>query len=234
MFTAVNSKVVSVNLAQSGPIVARRGAMLFYTGQVYFEPHQVPGGGGGMGGGMMGGMAGRMLSGEHEATMLAQGNGVVHYGFRGIEATVVNLGSVGGQMRVEASRLLARTADIQASIVSVASSGGQGGGGGGGLFGSLRNAAAGAMTGQGMFTTQLMGAGSVVVLGHGGIFELPVNPGGAVLVDPQAFVASAGQVNSTLKSAMSWRNVGRGGGESMQLECTGQGVVYVQASEQKM
>ena len=50
MFTAVNSKVVSVNLAQSGPIVARRGAMLFYTGQVYFEPHQVPGGGGGMGG----------------------------------------------------------------------------------------------------------------------------------------------------------------------------------------
>ena len=175
MFTAVNSKVVSVNLAQSGPIVARRGAMLFYTGQVYLNPIRSPAVGG-MGGGMMGGMAGRMLSGEHEATMLAQGNGVVHYGFRGIEATVVNLGSVGGQMRVEASRLLARTADIQASIVSVASSGGQGGGRGGGLFGSLRNAAAGAMTGQGMFTTQLMGAGSVVVLGHGGIFELPVNP----------------------------------------------------------
>ena len=239
MFTAVNSKVVSINLAQSGPVVARRGAMLFYTGQVYFEPHQVPGMGGGgmpgMGGGGFGAMAGRMLSGEHEATMIAQGNGVVHYGFRGIEATIVDLGSVGGQMRVEASRLLAYTSGIQASVVSVASSGGQGGGGGGGgLFGALRNAAAGAMTGQGMFTTQLMGAGSVVILGHGGIFQLPVNPNQPVFVDPQAFVASAGQVGTTLKSAMSWRNVGRGGGESMQLECTGQGAVYVQASEQKM
>ena len=81
---------------------------------------------------------------------------------------------------------------------------------------------------------ELMGAGSAVLLGHGGIFELPVNPNRPVFVDPQAFVASAGQVSSTLKSAMSWRNVGRGGGESMQLECTGQGVVYVQASEQKL
>jgi uncharacterized protein (AIM24 family) len=239
MFTAVNSKVVSVNLAHSGPVVARRGAMLFYTGQVHFQPHQVPGMGGGAGGfgggGGFGGMAGRMLSGEHEATMIAQGSGVVHYGFRGIEALVVDLGSVGGQMRVEASRLLAYTAGVQASVVSVASgAGGQPGGGGGGLFGALRNAASGAMNGQGMFTTQLMGAGSAVLLGHGGIFELPVNPNRPVFVDPQAFVASAGQVSSTLKSAMSWRNVGRGGGESMQLECTGQGVVYVQASEQKL
>ncbi len=55
-----------------------------------------------------------------------------------------------------------------------------------------------------------------------------------MVVDPQAFVASYGPVQTELKSSMSWRNAGRTGGESMQLECTGQGIVYVQASEEKL
>ncbi|MFT4127524.1 MAG: AIM24 family protein [Gordonia sp. (in: high G+C Gram-positive bacteria)] len=233
MFTKVNSKVISVNLAQSGPIVARRGAMLFYTGRVFFEPHQIPGAGGGMGGmgGMMG-MAGAMMAGEHESTMIAQGQGVVHYGFCGIEVQIIDVGAVGGMIRVEASRTLAYTSNLQASVVSVMSQGG--GGGGGGLFGSLRNAAAGAVSGQGLFTTQLAGAGQAVILAHGGTFELPVAPNRPVTVDPQAFVASAGQVTTNLRSAASWRNLGRTGGETLQLECTGQGVVYVQASEEKL
>ena len=36
MFEKVNSKVVSVDISRSGPVVARRGAMLFYTGNVFF------------------------------------------------------------------------------------------------------------------------------------------------------------------------------------------------------
>lgn len=228
MFTVVNSKVVSIDLARSGPVIARRGAMLFYSGTVSFAPHQIPGAGGGMG--AMGGMAGRMIAGEHEATMVAQGSGTVHYGFRGIETHVVDVGALGGQLRVEASRLLAYTSGLQASVVSVASSGG----GGGGLFGSLRSAAAGAVTGQGMFTTQLSGPGAAVLLGHGGVFDLPVTPDKPVIVDPQAYVGAAGQVSTTLRSAVSWRNVGRTGGEALQLECTGQGTVFVQASEEKL
>ncbi|MGC4935277.1 AIM24 family protein [Gordonia sp. DT30] len=227
MFEKVNGKVVSVDIGRSGPIVARRGAMLFYTGNVYFQPHQVAGASGGMGG-----MAGRMMSGEHESTMIAQGQGVVHYGFRGIEIQIIDVGAVGGMIRVEVSRTLAYTSNLQASIVSVAS---QGGGGGGGLLRSMRSAAAGAMTGQGMFTTQLSGPGQVVILGHGGVFELPVSPDRPpVTVDPQAYVGAAGPVNTTLRSTVSWRNVGRTGGEAMQLECAGQGVVYVQASEEKL
>ncbi|WP_232716838.1 AIM24 family protein [Gordonia metallireducens] len=240
MFTKVNSKVVSVDIGRSGPIVARKGAMLFYKGNVFFQPHQIAGAG--MGGGMpglgaMGGMAGRMLTGEHESTMIAQGQGEVHYGFLGIEVHVVDLGAVGGTIRVEASRLLAYGANLQASVVSVAPQGNSvgGGGGGGGLFGALRSAAAGVVTGQGMFTTQLSGPGSAVILGHGGVFELEVSPNKPpVTVDPQAFVGSAGQVNTNLRSTVSWRNVGRTGGEAMQLECSGQGIVYVQASEEKL
>lgn len=243
MFTKVNSKVVAVNLAQSGQVIARRGAMLFYTGQVHFQPHQIPGmGGGGMGAlGGIAGMAGRMMQGEHEATMIAQGNGTVHYGFRGLEVEVVDLGGgsgpnqygQGAAMKVEASRLLAYSQGLQASVVSTTSSGG-GGGGGGGLMGALRSAAGGMATGQGMFTTQLVGVGSAVILGHGGFIQLPVQPNRPLTVDPQAFAASVGQIQTNLRSTVSFRNMGRTGGEAFQLECTGNGVVYVQASEHRL
>ncbi|QKT11445.1 AIM24 family protein [Rhodococcus sp. W8901] len=227
MFTQVNDRVVTVDLGRTGPVVARRGAMLFYTGQVQFTPHHVPGLGGGGG---LGAMAGRMLHGEHEATMLAQGTGSVHYGFRGIETHIVDV-SAAGQLRVEASRLLAYTSGLQVSVVSAAA---PSSGGGGGLRGTLRGAAAGVATGQGMSTTQLSGHGFAVVLGHGGFLELQVTPDRPVMVDPQAYVAALGSVTTTLKSGMSWRNVARSGGENIQLECTGHGVVLVQASEEKL
>ncbi|MGK2882981.1 MAG: AIM24 family protein [Mycobacterium sp.] len=231
VFEKVNSKVVKVNVGHAGGIVARTGAMLFYTGEVYFSPHQVPGSNqmGGMGG--FARVAGRMMAGEHERTMLAQGNGEVHYGFGGLEVHIVTLQG-GASLRVEASRLLANTAGLQSSVVSVMSS--SSGGGGRGLMGALRGAATGALTGQGMFTTQLSGQGSAVLLAHGGVMELQVG-GQPVVVDPQAFVGAYGNVQTELKSAMSWRDaVGRGAGEAMQLNCVGHGSVFVQASEEKL
>ncbi|MFD8243924.1 AIM24 family protein [Nocardia sp. NPDC059691] len=231
MFEKINGKVVKVNVGMAGGVVARNGAMLFYTGDVSFAPHQIPGaqGMGGMGGLM--GLAGRAMAGEHERTMLAQGNGDVHYGFAGLEVHVVHM-QPGATLRVEASRLLANTAGLQSSVVSVMSSGG---GGGGGLMGALRGAASGALTGQGLFTTQLSGQGAAVLLAHGGFLELQVGGPNPVVVDPQAFVAAYGNVQTELKAALSWRDaVGRGSGEAMQLHCVGQGVVYVQASEEKL
>lgn len=233
MFEKVNGKVVKVDVGMTGGVVARNGAMLFYTGDISFAPHQIPGAAPGMGGGGIMRMAGRMMAGEHERTMLATGNGEVHYGFAGLEVHVVQM-QPGAMLRVEASRLLANTAALQSSIVSVMSSGG-GGGGGGGLMGALRGAASGALTGQGMFTTQLSGQGAAVLLAHGGFLELPVGGPNPIVVDPQAFIAAYGNVQTELKSAMSWRDaVGRGAGEAMQLHCVGQGVVYVQASEEKL
>lgn len=233
MFEKVNGKVVKVNVGMAGGVVARNGAMLFYTGDISFAPHQIPGAAPGMGGGGIMRMAGRMMAGEHERTMLASGNGEVHYGFAGLEVHVVQM-QPGAVLRVEASRLLANTAALQSSIVSVMSSGG-GGGGGGGLMGALRGAASGALTGQGMFTTQLSGQGAAVLLAHGGFLELPVGGPNPIVVDPQAFVAAYGNVQTELKTALSWRDaVGRGSGEAMQLHCVGQGVVYVQASEEKL
>ncbi|MBH0778607.1 AIM24 family protein [Nocardia bovistercoris] len=232
MFEKVNGKVVKVNVGMAGGVVARNGAMLFYTGDISFAPHQIPGAQSMGGGGGLMRMAGRMMAGEHERTMLAQGNGEVHYGLAGLEVHVVQM-QPGATLRVEASRLLANSANLQSSIVSVMSSGG--GGGGGGIMGALRGAASGALTGQGMFTTQLTGQGSAVLLAHGGFLELQVGGPNPIVVDPQAFVAAYGNVQTELKTALSWRDaVGRGSGEAMQLHCVGQGVVYVQASEEKL
>ncbi|MFD4406801.1 AIM24 family protein [Nocardia sp. NPDC058499] len=232
MFEQINSKVVKVDIGAAGGVVARTGGMLFYTGDVSFAPHEIPGGAGMGGGGGLVRMAGRMMAGEHQRTMLAQGTGQVHYGFAGLEVHIVPI-QPGAMLQVEASRLLAYTAGLQTSVVSVGSSGG--GGGGGGIMGALRGAASGALTGQGMFTTQLSGHGSAVLLAHGGYLEMPIGGPNPVVVDPQAFIASYGNVQTELKAAVSWRDaVGRGSGEAMQLQCAGQGVVYVQASEEKL
>jgi uncharacterized protein (AIM24 family) len=56
-----------------------------------------------------------------------------------------------------------------------------------------------------------------------------------VSVDPQAYVAHVGQVTVDIAASLGWRDaVGKGSGEAIQLKCTGNGTVYVQASEQKI
>jgi uncharacterized protein (AIM24 family) len=104
-----------------------------------------------------------------------------------------------------------------------------------GQQGGLRGAIRGAVSGHGLFTTQLHGAGSVAVLSHGGTISIPVDGSRQVAVDPQAYVAHVGQVDVDISASVGWRDaVGRGSGEAIQLELTGYGTVYVQASEQKI
>ena len=216
-FTQVNGKVVTAQVQQGREILARRGAMLAYTGDVRFSPVH---GGGGAGG--IGGMAGRMLAGEQVSMMVAQGQGSVHYGFRGLYVTVVELDG-SGPLQVEADRLMAHDAGLRSTIVMIGQQGG--------LRGAVRNVA----SGMGVATTQLHGVGSVALLSHGGTFTIPVGGGRTVAVDPQAYVAHVGQVQVDLSASVGWRDaVGRGSGEAMQLRLTGQGTVYVQASEQKV
>lgn len=239
-FEKINSKVMKADLGVAGSVLARKGAMLFYTGNVQFSPATAgsagamaamgQGGGRGMGGALMG-TAMRGMAGEHVQLMSANGQGEVHYGFAGLHVTLVQVN--GQALSVEASRLLAHTANLSSSVVSVAQASG-GGGGGGGLRGMMRQAVAGVATGQGMWTTQLTGQGEVAVLSHGGTFELNVGPNG-VVVDPQAYVGHLGNLQVKFAASMGWRDaVGRGSGEATQLHITGQGVVYVQASEEKL
>ena len=222
----VNSKVVKATLNPGQAVLARRGAMLFYTGDVQFQPHSA-GGAPGMGMGGMGGiagMAGRAMAGESVPMMVAQSptpGAEVHYGHAGLHVQVIQLdGSM--NLSVEADRLLAHDAHLQTSVVFLGQQGG------------IRGAVRGAMTGQGLFTTQVSGQGSVAVLSHGGSFEIPVGQGQQVVVDPQAYVGHVGNLQVDVSASVGWRDaVGKGSGEAIQLKISGQGTVFVQASEQK-
>jgi uncharacterized protein (AIM24 family) len=211
-FEAVNSKVVRARVSAQAPVLARRGAMLGYSGRVAFRPVR------GQGGGAVG-FVGAALSGESNPMMATEGQGEVLYGYKGLHVTVLDLDG-SAPLVCEADRLLAHDATLQTSVQFLGS-------------GGMRAAVSGAMTGQGLFTTQVHGRGAVALLSHGGAFPLQL-AGTSVGVDPQAYVGHVGQLQVDLAAKMGFRDVvGRGSGEAFQLRIGGSGTVYVQASEQK-
>ncbi len=225
-FTRLTSKMVRADVTPGVPLFSQRGAMLAYTGPVVFTPSLTDGQGG------LGGMIGRRVAGESVPLMtveFAPGAGgpvgaapaTVMFGHGGHHVHVVDL--AGETLYVESDRLLAFEGSLRQGTMFMGSRGG--------VMGVVR----GQVTGQGLFTTTLTGHGSVAVMAHGGVFELPVVPGAPVHVDPQAYVAHRGEVANRLSASVGWREVvGRGSGESFQLELSGNGAVYVQASEEKL
>ncbi len=211
-FEAVNSKVVRARVSPQTPVLARRGAMLGYSGRIAFRPVRGQGRG-------AGGFGGAALSGESNPMMATEGQGEVLYGYKGLHTTVLELDG-SAPLVCEADRLLAHDATLQTSVQFLGS-------------GGLRQAVSGAMTGQGLFTTNVHGRGAVALLSHGGAFPLQLN-GTAVGVDPQAYVGHVGQLQVDVAAKVGFRDVvGRGSGEAFQLRVSGYGTVYVQASEKK-
>lgn len=214
-FTKINGKMVEAQVFPGQRVFSQRGAMLAYTGQVTFTPNMM----GGQGGVMS--MIGRRIANEDTPLMTVEGQGRVMFGHGGHHVHVIDL--TGDTLYVEADRLLAFDGTLQQSTMFMGSQGG--------VMGMVR----GQVTGQGLFTTQLSGQGSVAVMAHGGVIELPISPQQPIHVDPQAYVAHRGQVQNKLSSALGWRDmIGRGSGEAFQLELSGHGMVYVQASEEKL
>ncbi|MEU9501318.1 AIM24 family protein [Streptomyces sp. NPDC048196] len=214
-FTALNSRMVQATITPGQRMFSQRGAMLAYRGEVAFTPN-IQGGQGGIGS-----MIGRRIAGEATPLMTVEGSGTVMFGHGGHHVHVVDL--TGETLYVEADRLLAFDGSLQQGTMFLGAQGG--------VMGMVR----GQVTGQGLFTTTLSGVGSAAVMAHGGVLELPITPQRPVHVDPQAYVAHRGEVRNKLSTALGWRDmVGRGSGEAFQLELSGQGTVYVQASEEKL
>jgi uncharacterized protein (AIM24 family) len=214
-FTRINSKMVEAQVLPGQRLFSQRGAMLAYQGDVTFTPN-IQGGQGGFAS-----MIGRRVANEATPLMTVEGRGSVMFGHGGHHVHTIDL--TGDTLYVEADRLLAFEGSLRQSTMFMGSQGG--------VMGIVR----GQVTGQGLFTTTLQGQGAVAVMAHGGVIELPISPQRPVHVDPQAYVAHRGDVRNKLSTALGWRDmVGRGSGEAFQLELSGQGTVYVQASEEKL
>ncbi|EST29055.1 hypothetical protein N566_22535 [Streptomycetaceae bacterium MP113-05] len=214
-FQQVNSKIVEAAVTPGSRMFSQRGAMIAYRGDVRFTPNMQSGQGGVMA------MIGRRAAGEAAPLMTVEGDGSVMYGHGGHHVQVIDL--TGDTLYVEADRLLAFDGTLEQGTMFLGSQGG--------VTGLVR----GQVSGQGLFTTTLRGHGSVAVMAHGGVIELPIAPDRPVHVDPQAYVAHHGDVRNKLSTALGWRDmVGRSSGEAFQLELSGNGTVYVQASEEKL
>ncbi|MGX1133170.1 uncharacterized protein (AIM24 family) [Streptomyces glaucescens] len=214
-FREINPKMVEATVVPGRRLFSQRGAMLAYRGEVSFTPNVAGGRGGVMS------MIGRRLADEDTPLMTVEGDGTVLFGHGGHHVHVIGL--TGDTLYVEADRLLAFEGTLQQGTMFMGSQGG--------VMGMVR----GQVTGQGLFTTTLKGHGAVAVMAHGGVFEIPITPQRPVHVDPQAYVAHHGDVRNKLSTALGWRDmVGRGSGEAFQLELSGSGAVFVQASEEKL
>ncbi|MEU2085454.1 AIM24 family protein [Streptomyces albus] len=214
-FRELSSKLVEARVVPGQRLFSQRGAMIGYTGEVMFTPNIQ----GGQGGVLS--MIGRRVAGEATPLMTVEGDGTVMFGHGGHHVEVIELD--GQTLCVEADRLLAFDGSLRQGTLFL--------GRDGGVMGMVR----GQVSGQGLFTTTLTGTGSAAVMAHGGIVQLEISPGRPVHVDPQAYVAHFGDVRNRLSSALGWRDmVGRGSGEAFQLELSGTGAVFVQASEEKL
>lgn len=96
----------------------------------------------------------------------------------------------------------------------------------------LMRKVAGMMAG-GLFNVTLSGKGRVAITSHYEPLTLLVHPGQSVITDPNATVAWSGHLTPEFRTDVSFRTfIGRGSGESIQMEFKGEGFVIVQPFEE--
>lgn len=196
-------KALEVHL-DGPPVKAMAGSMVAFEGGVTFKRA-------GMGGGEgLKGAFKRKLTGESLELMEMGGQGVAYLAYEGHQIEIVELR--GDTLAVESSSLLAVSPGLRTDI----------------KFSGLR----GASSGQGLFTTTVTGEGQVAVVSDGPAIALEVAPSYPLVVDPQAYLCSLGQLDQTFVTDVSWRTaIGEGSGEAFSLQFAGTGVVYIQPAE---
>jgi uncharacterized protein (AIM24 family) len=91
---------------------------------------------------------------------------------------------------------------------------------------------AGMMSG-GLFQVKLSGTGYIAITTHGEPLLLKVNANQPVYTDPNATVAWSANLAPNIKTNITFGSfIGRGSGESFQLEFVGEGWVLVQPYEE--
>ena len=85
----------------------------------------------------------------------------------------------------------------------------------------------------GLFNVTLKGKRKVAITSHYEPLTLLVRPGEPVITDPNATVAWSGNLQPEFLTDVSFRTlIGRGSGESIQMEFSGDGFVIVQPYEE--
>jgi len=201
-FELETPRILEVNL--NDMVWAKTGAMISYAGQIKFERERMLEHG-------LGKMFKKAFTGEGTSLMKATGNGRLYLADQGKKITIFDLNNE--SITVNGNDLLAFEPSIEWDI-------------------NLMRKMAGVMSG-GLFNVNLRGRGKVAITSHYEPLTLLVKPGEPVITDPNATVAWSGNLVPEFRTDISFRTLlGRGSGESFQMEFTGEGFVIVQPFEE--
>ena len=201
-FELETPRILEVNLTDL--VWAKTGSMISYAGNIKFERERMMEHG-------LGRMVKKAFTGEGTSLMKAQGNGRLYLADQGKKITIFDLNNE--SITVNGNDLLAFEPSIEWDI-------------------KLMRKMAGMLSG-GLFNVNLRGSGKVAITSHYEPLTLLVRPGEPVITDPNATVAWSGHLNPEFRTDISFRTfLGRGSGESIQMEFSGEGFVIVQPFEE--
>lgn len=201
-FELETPRILEVNLMDQ--VWAKAGSMISYTGEIKFEREGILEHG-------VGRLLKKAVTGEGSALMKARGQGRLYLADQGKKITIFQLENE--SITVNGNDLLAFEPAISWDI-------------------KLMRKMAGMVSG-GLFNVTLSGTGLVAITSHYEPLTLIVKQGQPILTDPHATVAWSGNLKPEFRTDVSFKTfLGRGSGESIQMEFSGDGFVIVQPFEE--
>lgn len=201
-FQLENDRMLEINL--QGEVWTKAGSMIAYVGNIRFERERILERG-------IGNLLKKAVSGEGAPLMKASGQGRLYVADAGKTVQILRLQNE--SVFVNGNDLLAFEPTIQWDVR---------------LMKKLAALASG-----GLFNVHLHGAGLIAVTSHFEPLTLMVRPGQPVRTDPNATILWSGNLQPEFRTDVSLKTfLGRGSGESLQMEFSGEGFVVVQPFEE--
>lgn len=202
VFELETQRILELNL--NGSMWTKMGSMISYRGNVKFTRERILEQG-------IGNMLKKAVSGEGTRLTKAEGHGKVYLADAGKKITILNL--AGESIFVNGNDLLAFEPSITYEVKMMKKMS--------------------AMMAGGLFNIRLHGSGMVAFTTHYDPITLLVTPENPVVTDPNATVAWSGTLEPKIRTDVSLKTFfGRGSGESIQTEYSGNGFVVIQPYEE--
>jgi uncharacterized protein (AIM24 family) len=202
-FQLESDRMLEVNL--NGEVWTKTGSMVAYVGGIKFSREGILDRG-------VGNLMKKFLTGEGARLTKAMGRGRLYLADSGKTVQILHLQNE--TLFVNGNDLLAFESGMKWDITMMKS--------------------LGAMVSSGLFNVRLLGPGMIAITTHFEPLTLMVRPGQPVRTDPNATTAWSGTLSPTFKTDVSLKTfLGRGSGESIQMEFEGEGFVVVQPFEER-
>ncbi len=202
LFELESPRLLEVNL--NGEVWTKTGSMVAYVGAIKFEREGLLEKG-------LGKLLKKAVTGEGARLTRAKGDGRLYLADMGKKIQILELN--GDTLYVNGNDLLALEPSVDWDI-------------------KMMRKLSAVMAG-GLFNVRLEGSGLVAITTHYEPLALIVRPDQPVITDPNATIAWSGGLSPEFRTDMSLKTfVGRGSGESIQMEFRGDGFVVIQPYEE--